>query len=101
VEAEAANLSGTGRKSPPPTGRLLKRTTLILDEHRFVELKRLAALRKQTLSSLVDEFLAAGVERARASRRPKLPRGLPTFAMGKPRVNVADRDQLEEFLSRT
>ena len=72
----------------------------MLDEQRLVELKRLAALRRQTVSSLVDEFLATGLQRAKASRGSK-PRRLPTFDMGKPRVNVADRDQLEQLSTRT
>ncbi len=76
----------------------MKRTTLVLNEDRLIDMKRLAASRRQTLSSVVDEFLAAGVERARTARRRPASVRLRSFAMGKPRVNVADRDQLEEFL---
>ena len=42
----------------------MKRTTLILDERRLSALKRLATGRGQTLSALVDEFLADGIRRA-------------------------------------
>ena len=76
----------------------MRRTTLILDEHRLTDLKRLAATRRQTLSSLVDEFLAAGLEKSARSRSARPRRRLPSFRMGSPRVNLADRDQLEEFL---
>jgi hypothetical protein len=76
----------------------MTRTTLILQERRLGELKRLAAERNQTLSSLVDEFLADGIRRARAPKR-RAP-ALPTFDMGEPRVNVADRDQLWEAMDR-
>ena len=76
----------------------MTRTTLILQERRLGELKRLAAERNQTLSSLVDEFLADGIRRARAPKR-RAP-ALPIFDMGEPRVNVADRDQLWEAMDR-
>jgi hypothetical protein len=76
----------------------MTRTTLIIDEQRLVELKRLAAERRQTLSSLVDEFLREGLRRAREPRKPKPPAKLPSFDMGRPAVNLADRDQLGELL---
>ncbi len=75
----------------------MTRTTLILDENRLIEMKRLAASRRQTLSALVDEFLAAGLKNAGAAGRRRRHR-LRSFSMGKPRVNVADRDQIQEFL---
>ncbi|HYL76565.1 MAG TPA: hypothetical protein VEU96_20290 [Bryobacteraceae bacterium] len=70
----------------------MKRTTLILDDRRLLELKRLAASRGETLSAIVDQFLAEGIRRASAPRRSRP--SLPVFNMGKPRVNIADRDQL-------
>lgn len=76
----------------------MTRTTLIIDEQRLVDLKRLAADRRETLSAVVDEFLREGLERAKSSRkraRSPLPR---PFHMGRPRVNIADRDQLYDFL---
>jgi hypothetical protein len=78
----------------------MARTTLIIDEQRLVELKRLAAVRRQTLSALVDEFLRLGLQRAMEPRRSKRDSRLPSFPMGRPRVNIADRDQLYEFLER-
>jgi len=74
------------------------RTTLIIDEQRLIELKRLAAERQQTLSALVDEFLRQGLQRARAAPKAKPPAALPVFDMGKPTVNLADHDQLGELL---
>jgi hypothetical protein len=76
----------------------MKRTTLILQDRRLLEVKRLAAERGQTLSSLVDEFLAEGLRRSRAPRR-RVP-SLPVFNMGEARVNIADRDQLWEVMER-
>jgi hypothetical protein len=74
----------------------MSRTTLILADHRLTEIKRLAADRGKTISAVVDEFLAEGLQRAHAPKRRTVT--LPTFNMGEARVNVADRDQLQEFL---
>jgi hypothetical protein len=78
----------------------MARTTLVIDEQCLVELKRLAAARRQTLSAVVDEFLRQGLERAKHPERRKPRSALPSFPMGKPRVNIADRDQLYEVLER-
>ncbi len=48
---------------------------------------------------LVDEFLALGLEKAKVRPRRNASVRLPSYRMGKPRVKIADRDQLEEFLS--
>jgi len=76
----------------------MARTTLIIPEQNLVELKRLAAQRRQTLSSLVDQFLREGLQKARASSRRKRPLRLPAYDMGLPAVNLADRDQLQGVL---
>jgi hypothetical protein len=76
------------------------RTTLVIDEQRLIELKRLAAARRQTLSAVLDEFLRLGLERAKDAGRSTRRSRLPSFPMGPPRVNIADRDQLYEFLER-
>ncbi len=76
----------------------MKRTTLILTEHILKDLKSLASKQGRTLSALVDQCLRDGL--LRMSKRPdKGKLELPSFAMGQARVNVADRDQLEEFLN--
>jgi len=73
----------------------MKRTSLILHDRRLLEIKRLAAERGQTLSAVVDEFLAEGLRRGSAPK--KRAASLPVFDMGEPRVNIADRDQLWEL----
>jgi hypothetical protein len=76
----------------------MARTTLIIDEHRLIDLKRLAAERRETLSAVVDEFLREGLERARLKKKRKrqpLPRGKD---MGRMLVNIADRDRLYDVL---
>lgn len=76
----------------------MRRTTLILDERRIVDLKRLAADQGRTLSALVDEFLAEGIRRSRAPKKRST--HLPVFDMGEPRVNIDDRDQLWDVMER-
>lgn len=74
----------------------MKRTTLMLEERRLIEVKRLAAERGQTMSALVDEFLAEGILRASAATGGNPSR--PVFDLREPRVNVANR--LGEALER-
>lgn len=77
---------------------IMARITLIIDEHRLVDLKRLAAERRETLSAVVDEFLGEGLERAglKEKRKPRpLPRGKD---MGRMLVNIADRHRLYDVL---
>ena len=74
----------------------IMRTTLILHDRRLSEIKRLAADRGQTISAVVDEFLAEGLRRAQSPKRRTVT--LPSFDMGEARVNIADRDQLLGFM---
>lgn len=76
----------------------MKRTTLILHDRRLGEIKQVAAERGQTISAVVDEFLAEGLRRVRAPKRRAAK--LPAFDMGEARVNIADRDQLWDFMER-
>lgn len=69
---------------------------MILHDGRLAELKKVAAERHQTISAVVDEFLADGLRRAKAPRRRAI--SLPVFDMGKPLVNIADRSQLVEAM---
>jgi hypothetical protein len=76
----------------------MRRTTLILADQRLRQLKGLAAERGQTLSTLVDQFLAEGIHRATGFKQRVKP--LPVFNMGAPKVNIDDRDQLWEEMER-
>jgi len=76
----------------------MKRTTLMLEDSLMVDLKKLAADRQRTMSSIVDEFLRQGLSKAQSqSKTPSSPT-LPTFRMGRPRANLADRDQLGRLM---
>jgi plasmid stability protein len=67
------------------------KTTLILPDHIVRELKRRAAKRGETLSAVVAEALRRGLAQPEAPG--DLP-PLPTYAMGRPLVDLADRDAL-------
>jgi hypothetical protein len=67
------------------------KTTLIIPDHLMRELKRRAADRGETLSSIVAETLSQGL---RAPPRPNEIAPLPVHRMGRARVDVADRDAL-------
>ena len=76
------------------------RTTLVISDELFRELKRRAAEESRTLSDVTQEALRLGLavhQPARVSVRRKL----RSFSMGKPAVDVADRDQLFEILDRS
>lgn len=67
------------------------KTTLIIPDHLIRQLEERAARRGETLSAVVAETLRRGLE-AREEGGPVEP--LPTHRMGRPRVDIADRDAL-------
>jgi len=72
------------------------KTTLVIPDPVFRDLKRRAVERGTTLSELATELLHKGL--AEKSKPVKLP-PLPSFNMGwPPKVNIADRDALYEVL---
>jgi hypothetical protein len=73
------------------------KTTLIIPDPVFRDLKLRAADRKESMSSLVTEFLVQGL---RETRQPKHPFRFPTFSAGLPKVDVANREALFDLLDR-
>jgi hypothetical protein len=71
------------------------RTTVILPDQLVHELKRRAAARGQTLSAVAEETIRRGLA---ASERVVTIDPLPTHRMGRPRVDVADRNALERTM---
>jgi hypothetical protein len=70
----------------------MKRTTLILEDGLLAGIRREARRRDCDMSTIVNDCLRAGLHgRKAATTTPPL----PVFAMGRPRVNLADRDALE------
>lgn len=72
------------------------KTTLIIPDQIFRELKRIAARRRATLSAVVEETLRRGLD-ALDGVAGKLP-PLPFHRIGVPRVDVADRDALYRLM---
>lgn len=74
-----------------------RRTTLVLDESILRELKKIAADEQKTLSAVTYQVIRSGL--AKRSQPKKTPaRKLPAFSMGRPKVDVADRDRLYDVL---
>ncbi len=67
------------------------KTTLIIPDHLMRRLKRRAARQGETLSAVVAEVVRRGLE-APAEVDNLAP--LPTHPMGRPKVDLADRDAL-------
>jgi len=76
------------------------RTTLIIDDALFRQLKRRAAEEGRTLSEVTQEALRRGLAPREPRRRPRRVK-LPTFHMGKPLVDLADRNQVYDLLDRS
>ena len=74
------------------------RTTLVLERQRLRDLKRLAAEQGRTLSSVVDEVLRQGLAKQHLATKRRQPIKLPSFDMGRPAVNLADRDRLIDLM---
>ena len=75
------------------------RTTLVIDDEVFRQLKKRAAEEGRRLSDVTEEALRRGLARPRPpARRRKVV--LPSFSMGKPSIDIADRDQLFELFGR-
>lgn len=73
----------------------MKRTTLVLEEGILAGIREEAHLAGKDMSELVNEFLRQGL--LRKDKKVPHPK-LPLFSMGAPRVNLADRDALEQIM---
>ena len=71
------------------------RTTLNLDDGCMKQLKRLARAQNRTLTDLVGEILAEGIQ-LREQRAAVQPPKLPTYNMGVAKVDLASRHSIEE-----
>lgn len=75
------------------------RTTLVLPDAVYRELKRRAAERDETLSGLVTEYVRRGLEEETGEAEDLDP--LPSYPLGAPEVDVADRDALQRAYDAT
>jgi hypothetical protein len=72
------------------------RTTLILQESCLEGIRDIARREGKTLSETTNELLAESIQRRKAGSSKELV--LPSFTMGKPKVNLADRSALEALM---
>jgi len=70
------------------------KTTLVLPDHLVRALKRQATERGTTLSAVVAEALRRGLEAPEVVEVPEL----PAYPMGRPLVDLADRDALYQTM---
>lgn len=74
----------------------MARTTLVLSDDRLAQLKSLARLRRQSLSSLVEQLLGESLSPAHRPARRGRPVSLPSFDLGAASVDINDRQALYE-----
>lgn len=75
----------------------MKRTTLVLEDGCMDGVRQLARREGRQISEVVNELLAEGLQRRRARRGPALE--LPAFSMGRPCVDLGDRNALEALMA--
>ncbi len=73
------------------------KTTLNIDDTVMARLREEAVRQRKTMSELVEAALRLLFHSAKRSKKKKL-RPLPTFHGGKPRVDIADRNALYDFM---
>jgi hypothetical protein len=71
------------------------KTTLIIPDPVFRDLKKRAVERNTTLSELATEFLRQGLKPP--PKRKRLPR-LPSFSAGPPLIDITSRDEIYRVL---
>jgi hypothetical protein len=71
------------------------KTTLVIPDPVFRDLKKRAIERNTTLSELATEYLRQGLEgRPKPKRLPRL----PSFSAGPPLIDIASRDEIYRAL---
>lgn len=73
------------------------KTTLMIPDELYGAIKLRAAQHHRTISDMVADLLQAGLRPAPRGAAATLPK-LPSFDMGRARVDVADRDALERAM---
>lgn len=77
----------------------MKRTTLVLEDACIEAVRELAHRQGRQISDVVNELLVEGLRQRRVTA-PAPPFSLPSYDMGQPRVDLADRDALEAAMDR-
>lgn len=78
----------------------MHRTTILLEPILFNRLRNKAAKEGKTLTKLIQHFLREGLNRSIKKISTKKV-ALPSFSMGKPKVDVNDRNQLWDIMDQS
>ena len=76
----------------------MKRTTLVLEDACMDSVREIAHREHREISCVVNALLAEGLQRRKLAQ-PRV-RALPVYRMGRPKVNLADRDAIEAAMER-
>lgn len=74
----------------------MKRTTLVLEDGCMEAVRKIAREEGRQLSQVVNDLLLEGIRGKRRRNRAEFK--LPAFSMGRPRVNLGDRNALEALM---
>ena len=74
----------------------MKRTTLILEDACMEGIRNLARSEEKNLSEVANELIAEGLQRRKGKKKEEFK--LVSYSMGKPRVNLGDRNALEALM---
>jgi hypothetical protein len=74
----------------------MKRTTLVLEESCLEGIRNLAHHKGKNLSEVANELFAEGLHRQKTRGRPEFK--IVNYSMGKPRVNLGDRNAVESLM---
>lgn len=74
----------------------MKRTTLVLEDGCIARVREIAQQEGRQLSEVVNDLLVEGLQRRRVAKGRGIV--LPRFSMGRPRVNLGDRNALESLM---
>lgn len=78
----------------------MKRTTLVLEDELLQAVRETAHRRGTDMSRIANEWLSLGFQHEREQQTSAV-RPLPVHRMGVPRVNLADRDQLQNLMDES
>ena len=74
----------------------MKRTTVALDERLLERLRNKARAEDRLLQDCINEVLRLGLDASESATDP--PPSLPVFQLGRPRVELADREALQALM---
>jgi hypothetical protein len=74
----------------------MKRTTLVLEDGCMEAVRELSRKEKRQISQVVNDLLLEGLRRKKRQTREEFK--LPVFSMGRPKVNLGDRNALEALM---